>query len=181
VAATVPENHVGALSDTIPVLIRMSGPDALCTYVNAGWLAFTGRSLVEELGDGWAEGVFPEDHERCLTTSRDAVARRVPLEMEYRLRRADGTFRWLLDRGAPVYGSDGALSEYVSSCRPPGEKPGPGPPSRSTSDASCWSTREVVGWRWRHPSASTTTPGTGASASLSARASPGEWRRCGRP
>ncbi|MDQ3461668.1 MAG: PAS domain-containing protein, partial [Actinomycetota bacterium] len=94
----------------------MSGPDAHCTYVNAGWLAFTGRSLVEELGDGWAEGVFPEDYERCLTTSRDAVARRVPLEMEYRLRRADGTFRWLLDRGAPVYGSDGALSEYVSSC-----------------------------------------------------------------
>jgi PAS domain S-box-containing protein len=99
--ATVPENHVSALSDTIPVLIRMSGPDAHCTYVNAGWLAFTGRLLVEELGDGWAEGVFPEDHERCLITSRDAVARRVPLEMEYRLRRADGTFRWLLDRGAP--------------------------------------------------------------------------------
>ena len=112
----VPEDHVRASSDTIPILIRMSGPDAQCTYVNAGWLAFTGRSMAEELGGGWVDGVFPEDHERCLATVRDAVARSVPVEMEYRLRRADGTFRWLLDRGAPVYRSDGALAEYVSSC-----------------------------------------------------------------
>jgi PAS domain S-box-containing protein len=103
------------LTNTAPVLVWVSGPDGLVTFVNLPWLQFTGRTLEQELGDGWAEGVHPDDHDRCLRTYRAAFDARQPFTMEYRLRRADGTYRWLVDTGVPRFAPDGAFLGYIGS------------------------------------------------------------------
>src|SRR5207244_6836491 len=87
------------MADAAPVLLWMARSDSLCTWFNERWLAFTGRTQAAEWGVGWAEGVHFEDLQRCLDTYVDAFNARRPFEMEYRLRRADGEFRWILDRG----------------------------------------------------------------------------------
>lgn len=99
-----------------PFMVWRAGSDAKCDYFNAVWLAFTGRPLAAELGDGWAEGVHPEDLERCVRTYREAFAARRPFEMEYRLRRADGDYRWLFDRGVPFSNAHGEFAGYIGSC-----------------------------------------------------------------
>ena len=104
------------MADTSPVLLWMAATDGLCTFFNARWLAFTGRSLETELGNGWAEGVHPEDFQRCMDTYLGAFVARRPFRMEYRLRRHDGEFRWLLDTGVPRYLPSGAFAGYIGSC-----------------------------------------------------------------
>ncbi len=109
------EARFRTLADTAPVLIWVSGPDKACTYVNKPWLAFTGRRLEQELGVGWAEGVHPEDHGRCLKVYAEAFEARRPFSLEYRLRRADGDYRWLLGNGVPLVTPGGEFRGYIGS------------------------------------------------------------------
>ena len=104
------------VADSAPVLIWMSGIDKLCTYFNKTWLLFTGRSLDQELGNGWSEGVHCEDKERCMKTYVESFDRREEFRMEYRLRRHDGEYRWVLDVGVPRFDSDHVFAGYIGSC-----------------------------------------------------------------
>ena len=104
------------LVENSPVMIWRSGVDAKCDYFNDTWLAFTGRTLEQEMGDGWAEGVHPDDLARCVKHYLDHFRRREPFEMEYRLRRHDGEFRWIFDRGVPYEDESGAFAGFIGSC-----------------------------------------------------------------
>lgn len=110
------EERFRAIADTAPVLIWQSGPDKLCYFFNKPWLDFTGRTLEQEIGNGWAEGVHPDDYKNCLDIYSAAFDARQAFSMEYRLRRHDGEYRWVLDNGVPVFSPDGSFKGYVGSC-----------------------------------------------------------------
>ena len=107
------EERFRLMADTAPVLMWMSGTDKLCTYFNKSWLDFTGRSMEQELGNGWAQGVHPDDLQPCLDTYRQSFDRRVQFRMEYRLRHYDGEYRWVLDIGAPRFNQDRSFAGYI--------------------------------------------------------------------
>jgi len=99
-----------------PNLIWRSGTDGLCDYFNPRWLEFTGRTMEQELGNGWAEGVHPDDFERCLSIYMESFAKRESFVMQYRLLRHDGEWRWLTDSGAPYYDENGEFAGFIGSC-----------------------------------------------------------------
>jgi PAS domain S-box-containing protein len=104
------------LVENSPVMIWRSGTDANCDYFNETWLAFTGRTLEQEMGEGWVEGVHAEDLARCVSYYLDHFERREPFEMEYRLRRHDGVYRWIFDRGVPFNDEAGKFAGFIGSC-----------------------------------------------------------------
>ena len=108
--------QLNAIIEYSPVKIWRSGPDGGCTYFNKTWLEFTGRRIDQELGEGWTEGVHPEDLARRLGVYRDALARQVPFRMDYRLRRHDGQHRTVTDRGIPMHDPGGRFIGFQGSC-----------------------------------------------------------------
>ena len=89
------------LVEQAPMLIWRANRSGECDYFNSRWLDFRGRTLVQEFGNGWAEGVHADDYAECLKTYLEAFAERRTFEMEYRLQRYDGAYRWIFDRGTP--------------------------------------------------------------------------------
>jgi PAS domain S-box-containing protein len=115
-AAQESEGRFTVVTDSAPMMVWMSGVDKLCTYFNKGWLDFTGRSLDQELGDGWSTGVHPDDLARSMNGYSQAFDDRRQFKLEYRLRRHDGEYRWIMDSGVPRYAPDGTFCGYVGSC-----------------------------------------------------------------
>lgn len=111
---TLSEYH--ALIEQAPILIWRANTDALCDYFNDRWLAFRGRTMEQEYGNGWTEGVHPEDFDRCLKIFTDNFNKRAVFEMEYRLMRHDGAYRWIFDRGVPFQEDAGGFAGYIGSC-----------------------------------------------------------------
>jgi PAS domain S-box-containing protein len=110
------EERFRVMADSAPVMMWMSGIDKRCTDFNRGWLQFTGRTLEQELGDGWAAGVFPDDLRSCMHTYLKSFDERRPFTMEYRLRRDDGAYRWVTDVGVPRFLPDGGFAGYIGCC-----------------------------------------------------------------
>jgi len=109
------EARFQAMADTAPVLIWMTGTDGLCNYFNKPWLEFTGRTMEQEVGTGWIESVHPDDVQGCFDGFLPAYHARKPFSMEYRLKRADGEYRWLLESGIPRYTGAGDFEGYIGS------------------------------------------------------------------
>jgi PAS domain S-box-containing protein len=110
------EERFRVMADTAPVMVWRSGTDGRCDFFNQPWFEFRGRTLEQEAGDGWMEGVHAQDLERCKTTYRSSFDERRPFRIEYRLQRADGEYRWVLVTGVPRFAPGGAFAGYIGSC-----------------------------------------------------------------
>jgi len=110
------EDRFHVVADNAPVLIWVAAPDTGCTFFNRRWLVFTGRSMDEQLRQGWLQAIHPDDREHCRATYRTAFADRREFRLECRLRRADGHYRWFLNTGIPRHTPDGTFAGYIGSC-----------------------------------------------------------------
>ncbi len=99
-----------------PNMIWRSGLDANCNFFNATWLKFTGKKMEEEVGAGWLSGVHPDDKDTCMSIYLEAFKKHEIFEMEYRLKRFDGQWRWINDRGVPFFDDDHKFAGYIGSC-----------------------------------------------------------------
>jgi PAS domain S-box-containing protein len=109
------EKHFRTVANSAPVMIWATDQNYVCTFVNTRWLEFTGRTLNQELGDGWIDGIHPDDKSRCLAIIEQAAAARRGYSVECRFRRADGEYRWMLDNGMPLY-RDSEYAGFIGSC-----------------------------------------------------------------
>ena len=110
------ERRFRLMADSAPVLMWLAAPDKLCSDFNQEWLRFTGRTMKEEIGEGWTENVHADDLQSCMRTYKRAFDDRREFVIEYRLRRHDGQYRWVLDRGVPRFLEDGTFAGYVGCC-----------------------------------------------------------------
>jgi PAS domain S-box-containing protein len=110
------EGRFRTLAESAPMMVWTSGTDAKCDYVNKTWLEFTGSTLEQNFGDGWAEGIHKADREGCIGMYMEAFHARRPVEIEYRLKRHDGVYRMILDRGVPRFSADGTFDGFVGAC-----------------------------------------------------------------
>ena len=110
------EERFRNLFNTAPLLMWSAGSNGYCNFFNQGWLEFRGRNLAQEVRNGWLEGVHPEDLPRCQDTYFSALNYHLCFEIEYRLKRYDGEFRWILNKGVPRFDRDGNLSGYIGLC-----------------------------------------------------------------
>jgi PAS domain S-box-containing protein len=110
------EQRFRVLADDAPVLIWLADADRQYVWLNERWLEFTGRPLHREVGEGWTEHIHPGDREGVLQHFAAAAAHRREFQMEYRLRRHDGAYRWMLSRGLPRFGSTGNFAGFIGSC-----------------------------------------------------------------
>lgn len=102
--------------NSFPFPVWVSDETGTCSFFNRAWLDFTGKTLEQELDNGWSQGIHPQDLQRCLNIYQSAFDKRQTLSMEYRLRRFDGKYRWILDSGQPRFQSDGSFAGFVGSC-----------------------------------------------------------------
>ena len=110
------EERFRLITDTAPILVWMANANKLYTYVNKTWLSFTGRSLESELGSGWTLGIHADDYQRCLNGYSSAFDEHTKFQMEFRLRRHDGEYRWMVGVGVPRFNPDGSFAGYIGSC-----------------------------------------------------------------
>ena len=110
------ENKFSQFLDAGNMLVWISDKDKQNYFFNNNWLQFTGRTLEQELLDGWSEGAHPDDFDSCFEIYSSSFDKRVPYEMEYRLRNASGEYKWLLDIGTPNYNSSGEFIGYIGHC-----------------------------------------------------------------
>lgn len=104
------------MANTAPVLIWITDSDALFTFVNNFWLQYTGRTVGQELGMGWLEGIHPEDLNHFMEIYKSSFDARAPLEVEFRIKKNDGTYRWIISKGVPRFQTDGRFAGYIGSC-----------------------------------------------------------------
>lgn len=110
------EHRFRVVADAAPVLIWTAGPDMRFEYFNKPWLEFTGRPIDQELGQGWMDGLLPDDAGRYRAVYRSSFEARASFQLEYRLRRRDGEYRWLLGSGVPRFSPSGAFLGFIGSC-----------------------------------------------------------------
>lgn len=110
------ETHFRTLADSGQALIWTSGLDKKCDYFNQTWLNFTGRTLDQELGDGWLEGVHPDDLQQCIDIYVSSFNHREKFSMEYRIFHSNGEYRWIQDDGTPRNNSKGEFIGYIGHC-----------------------------------------------------------------
>jgi len=110
------EARFRSLANTAPVMIVASRSDGQATFFNKTWLDFTGRTMEQELGDGWIENVHPDDRDYTCARYEQSFAARENCSIEYRLRRSDGEYRHVICNGVPRFEPDGAFGGYIASC-----------------------------------------------------------------
>ncbi len=115
-AARESEKRFHELADSAPVLIWMSNAEGECIYCNAQWLSFTGQPLLDVLGHGWSKNIHPDDRDACLDDCHKAHVQRHRFSIEYRLKRSDGQYRWMVDTGIPRRDSEGKFLGFVGTC-----------------------------------------------------------------
>jgi PAS domain S-box-containing protein len=110
------QSRAPLIDDSVPAMVWTARPDMSCEFLSREWLSFTGYTAEQALGDGWSRGIHPEDLARWLDTCLRAFDTREPFHIEYRLRRRDGEYRWVLDRGVPRFSADQAFIGFAGTC-----------------------------------------------------------------